>query len=143
MMRTAKVGLGLALVSMTALTTYRVQAQQPAPGETVGERIDDAAAAVRRGVGRAGNTVKDQYGRAKASVHSLSVEGRVYGRLHWEKALQDATIDVSVSKDGIATLTGTVSGPAAKVTATELASRTVGVNRVVDQLMTATPATQP
>jgi hyperosmotically inducible protein len=143
MMRSTKMGLGLAFATMVALGAYGVQAQQPGTGETIGEKIDDAAAAVRRGVDKAGDAVKGQYARVKASVHSMGVEGRVYGRLHWDKSLQNATIDVSVSKDGTATLTGSVASLTAKTTAVDLATRTVGVERVVDQLAVAIPTTQP
>ena len=143
MMRSTKIGLGFVFATMTVLGAYGVQAQQQDTGEKIGEKIDDAAAAIKRGVGKASDAVKDQYTRAKASIHSMGVESRVYGRLHWDKSLQSATIDVSVSKDGTATLTGSVANSAAKTKASELAMQTVGVNRVVDQLAVVTPASQP
>ncbi len=140
MMRSSRIGPGLALIALIAVGMYRVEAQQPGAGEKIGERLDDAASAVKRTVGKAGDAVKEQYSRAKSSVHALSIEGRVYSRLHWEKSLQDATLDVSVSNDGTATLTGSVADLAAKATAVDLTGRTVGVVRVVNQLTTATAA---
>ena len=63
----------------------------------------------------------------------MGVQSRVYSRLHWDKDLNDAKIDLEF-KDGTATLRGTVKTVKAKAKAVELARDTVGVDRVVDQL---------
>ena len=141
MSRTRWIGLSLALFATTALTAISVQAQQQSTGEAIGEKLDEAGAAVKRGVGKATDAVKEQYGRAKSSVHAMSVEGRVYSRLHWDKSLSTATIDVTLAKDGTATLTGTVVTASAKAKAVELTNETVGVTGVIDQL-TLTQATE-
>jgi len=70
------------------------------------------------------------------------VEGRVYARLHWDKALQDASISVDVGKDGLATLHGTVPNEATKAKAEQLADDTVGVQRVANELSIQPPPSQ-
>jgi osmotically-inducible protein OsmY len=71
----------------------------------------------------------------------------VYGRLHWDKALSDASIELSVSS-GVVTLRGAVPDTAAKAKAVTLAAETVGVTQVIDELMVSlaprtVPATTP
>jgi osmotically-inducible protein OsmY len=75
----------------------------------------------------------------------MGVEARVYGRLHWDKALYDAKIDLEARKDGVLTLRGTVPDAAARAKAVALARETVGVTEVIDQLTlgTTTPPTTP
>ncbi len=75
----------------------------------------------------------------------MDVASRVYGRIHWDKTLTTSNIELAV-KNGVATLKGTVSDAKAKVKAVELAEDTVGISKVVDQLVIqqqsqATPAT--
>ena len=64
----------------------------------------------------------------------MGVESRVYGRIHWDKALNDASIDLTVTADGVITLTGTVADAKAKARAVDLTKETVGVTKVVDTL---------
>jgi hyperosmotically inducible periplasmic protein len=64
----------------------------------------------------------------------MGVQARVYARLHWDKALNDAAISVEVQKGGLITLRGTVADRSAKTKAAELTRDTVGVERVVDDL---------
>jgi hyperosmotically inducible protein len=143
MTRSSWTRLGLALAATTILSASTARAQEPGTAQKVGEKLDEAGQAVRRGVGRAGDAVKEQFERAKKSIHAMGVEGRVYGRLHWDKMLENATLDVAVAKDGTVTLTGTVANLAAKAKAVQLASDTSGVTRVVDQLAIPAPATNP
>jgi len=64
----------------------------------------------------------------------MGIESRVYGRIHWDKALNDATIELTATEDGVITLNGTVADSKAKAKAVELTKDTVGVIKVVDQL---------
>jgi hypothetical protein len=128
------------LLAAVALLTDRALAQEPGLGKRVGEKLDEAGAAIRRDVGKAGDAVREQFQKAKSSINAMGIEGRVYGRLHWDKALENASIDVTASRDGAVTLTGTVADAMAKAKAVRLAGDTVGVTRVVDQLAAATPA---
>ena len=64
----------------------------------------------------------------------MGVESRVYSRLHWDKALNDATIELVMSQNGVITLNGSVASARAKAKAVELAEETMGVTEVIDQL---------
>jgi hyperosmotically inducible protein len=129
------------LLAAVGLLADRALAQEPGLGKRVGEKLDEAGAAIRRDVGKAGDAMREQFHKAKASINAMGIEARVYGRLRWDKALDGATIDVSAAKDGTITLTGTVADALAKAKAVRLAADTVGVTRVVDQLATTTPTT--
>jgi hypothetical protein len=139
-----RVVLAALLASAAALTHYS-EAQEPAPGQQpttgrrIGEKIDEAAGALRRDAEKAGAAVREGFHKAKASVNAMGIEARVYGRLRWDKALDGASIDVSAASDGTVTLTGTVANAAARAKAVQLAADTVGVSRVVDQLRSAAP----
>ena len=71
------------------------------------------------------------------------MSARVYGRLHWDKALNGSKVDIEVTEGGHTTLTGVVADAKAKAKAVELTRDTVGVTQVVDQLTIDTPARQP
>lgn len=101
--------------------------------QRAGERIDQAVQEIKKGVQDIGDTVHDRWLRAKTSVENMGVESRIYGRLHWDKALRDAKIDLDV-RDGVATLRGEVPDAVARTKAVQLANDTVGVNRVDDRL---------
>ena len=127
-----------------ALTAGTAAAQdQPAkpPQETVGEKLDDALKSVKRGAREASETIHQQFERARTAVHNMGVSGRVYGRLHWDKDLQGAKINLDVTENGVATMTGTVPSAKAKSKAVSLAEDTVGVVKVIDRT-TIQPATE-
>ncbi len=117
---------------------------QPAQGEErsgVSEQVDQVMERVCEGAKDVAERVRKGFEEARATVDRLSVEGRVYARLHWDKALQDASISVDVSKDGNTTLRGKVASERAKAKAEQLAADTVGVQRVVNELrIQAAPA---
>lgn len=83
--------------------------------------------------------VREQLNRARGSVHAMSVQSRIYSRLHWDKALNGSDLILEVDRDGIATLRGAVPTAPAKLRAVQLTSETVGVNRVVDGLTVLPP----
>lgn len=129
-----------AVLAVVALLADRALAQEPGLGRKVGDKLDEAGAAIRRDVGKAGDAMREGFHKAKASIDAMGVEARVFGRLRWDKALDGASIDVTASRDGTVTLTGAVADAPAKAKAVRLAADTVGVARVVDQLTTAAPA---
>jgi hyperosmotically inducible periplasmic protein len=132
-----------ALLSCLAIT--RAQDPQPpdtAPKSTVKDKLDSAVDSVKRGAQSAADAVKEQYHRARESVHGLGEHGRVYARLHWDKHLQEAKIEITV-KGGVATLTGTVPTAKAKAKAIELAEDTVGIDKVIDHLTVVAPPPTP
>ena len=96
-------------------------------GERLGESVD-------RGLNTLGDRLKKGWAEARRSVDEMGVQGRVYGRLHWDKAIADAPIDISVQNENNVTLSGSVPDEAAHSTAVKLAQDTVGVGQVVDHL---------
>jgi hyperosmotically inducible periplasmic protein len=135
--------LGLAVVAAGPGVGQEPKDRPPAregAGEKAGEKIDRVVEDIKEGVRDITSSVRQRFAEAKASVDRMGVEGRVYGRLHWDKALNDARVEVEVREGGMAVLSGTVHDAAARVKAVSLTNDTVGVSRVVDQLSIA-PAT--
>jgi osmotically-inducible protein OsmY len=122
----------LAVAALTISWASPVQAQET--GKKVGEKLDEVGREIKAGLNRAGNAAKEQFARAKSSVQAMGMESRVYGRIHWDKALNDAVIDLTATGDGVVTLDGTVADARAKRRAVELTQDTVGVTRVIDRL---------
>ena len=110
-------------------------------GKRVGEKLDQVGREMRSGLNKAGQEIKGQFAAAKVSVENMGVESRVYGRLHWDKTLNDASIDLAISDAGVVTLNGSVATAKAKARAVELAEETVGVIQVVDRLAIRPTAT--
>lgn len=132
------------IAACLAATTAQAQTQ-PAP-RTTGEKLDDAVQSIKRGAREAGETIQQQFERARTSVHNMGVSGRIYGRLHWDKDLQGSKIEIDVQENGVTTLTGTVPDAKAKVKAVALTQDTVGVAKVIDRTSiqsaeTSTPGT--
>jgi osmotically-inducible protein OsmY len=109
---------------------FLVYSQLPAqegPAQQLGRRID-------QGLEQLSQEVQEAWTEVRARVDRLGVQGRVYGRLRWDKAFADEPIDVSVETKDIVTLTGRVQSEAARQQAIELARNTVGVREVIDRL---------
>lgn len=111
---------------------------QPGIGERVGESVD-------RGLSTLGQRIRKTWADFRRSVDELSVQGRVYARLHWDKSLANAPIEISVQNENVVTLSGTVANDTAHLSAITLAENTVGVGKVVDHLSDSTtpPPTTP
>ena len=71
------------------------------------------------------------------AVHEQQVIARVYSRLHWDKALVGSSLEVEVFADGTTVLRGAVADEATRKRASALTRDTVGVTRVVDELVVA------
>jgi hyperosmotically inducible protein len=135
MSRNRKARWIIPVVAVVGLTWgYTSLAQDPGTGRKVGEKIDEVVQDIKGGLRKAGNAVKEEFSKAKTAVNNMGVESRVYGRLHWDKALNDASIDLSATDDGVITLNGTVADDKAKAKAVELTRETVGVTKIVDKL---------
>ena len=110
-------------------------AQQPqGTAEKIGEKID-------RGLTQIGNELSRAWTEVRKSVEAMGVQGRVYGRLHWDKALENADLDIDVRDNQVVILKGKVASPAAKQKAEQLARDTIGVTSVVNELAVATIST--
>ena len=146
MMRQCRFAVAL-LVATAALgkAAPPARAQEPEPPQTTTEKIKSkvgsAVESIKKGAASAEDAVRAQYARARASVTRMGIEARVYARLHWDKALTDASIDLGAPKPGSIVLSGTVADEKARTKAVELTRETVGVTDVTDHLTVANTAT--
>ncbi len=128
---------GIAVVASLALglATWvgMAGAQQDGAAARAGEKLDEVGRKIRRGLEKAEDAVREGFHKTRDSVHSMGVISRVYGRLHWDKALHSSTLTLKV-EDGVVTLRGAVPSKAAKTKAVTLAAETVGVTKVIDEL---------
>ena len=102
-------------------------------GRAIRRSIIDAEDTVREGLNRTGETVRDGFARTKESVQGMGLVPRVYGRLHWDKALHASPLFVK-AEGGTVTIRGTVPDEAAKAKVISLVKDTFGVTRVIVQL---------
>jgi hyperosmotically inducible periplasmic protein len=102
-------------------------------------KLEEAGRAIKRGLQNARDSVKEEFAKIRDSVHDMGIESRVYGRLHWDKALTSAVLDLKI-ENGVVTLKGSVASVEAKTKAVTLAQDTVGVNKVIDQLSVSPPS---
>jgi osmotically-inducible protein OsmY len=89
---------------------------------------------VNRGLERAESKLRETWGDIKRATHRMTIEGRVYARLYWDKSLADAPFQLEARNGGVIVLKGSVPTSEAKHRAIELAQSTVGVNETVDEL---------
>jgi osmotically-inducible protein OsmY len=136
-------GIAASVGALMLLALTSAAQESKSTGQQLKEKAGEAAQAVKKGVSSAEDAIKRQYESARAGVHNLGVDMRVYGRLHWDKALHDSKIDTTVQQNGVVTLRGMVPDAKAKAKAVELAADTVGVTQVVDLLTTPQPTAAP
>jgi hyperosmotically inducible periplasmic protein len=105
-------------------------------GEKLGQRID-------RGMQQLSDRLQKGWAEIRKSVDELTIQGRVYGRLHWDKALTDAAIDIQIQNDDTIVLSGSVPAEVARLKAAALAQDTIGVTNVINQLAVAPPPPKP
>src|SRR5258708_555915 len=55
------------------------QAQDTGTGKKVGEKVDGALQDIKSGLRKVGDAAKEQFAKARTSVHNMGVESRVYG----------------------------------------------------------------
>jgi hypothetical protein len=122
---TACAVLGAALLSIVECPIAR--AEPPQDEESLGQKLD-------RRLDKLGRELRHGWAEVRASIDRMGVQGRVYGRLHWDKDLANATIDIEVREDKSVVLKGSVPTESAKSKAVQLAQDTTGVHEVVDEL---------
>jgi hyperosmotically inducible periplasmic protein len=128
MRRTFSITIGIAIL----LATVSESPAQEATAERIRRRIDE-------GVDKLTEEVREAWAKARREVDELSVQGRVYGRLRWDKALAGEPIDVDVEQksgdqESTVIVTGRVNDEDARKKALQLAQDTVGVREVIDRL---------
>jgi hypothetical protein len=115
---------------------HRVKTEARRVKQTLGEArqvVQEETALVR-------NRVTHRFESVKAEVWQMPAHHRVYARIHWDKSLHGAQIEVHMLPDGAVVLRGTVPTEAARSRALELARECVGVPLVIDELTLPTPA---
>src|SRR6185436_16717767 len=133
MFRVVLAGLvvGCSVVVADAQTPPVPQAQ-PGTAAQIGEKID-------RGLNQIGAELSQAWSDVRKSVERMGVQGRVYGRLHWDKALESATLDIDVRDGQVVVLKGQVASANARQKAEQLARDTLGVGSVVNELTVTAP----
>jgi hypothetical protein len=106
--------------------------------ESVRDGLNKTGATVRDGLNRTGESVREGFSKARDAVQGMGLVPRVYGRLHWDKALHSSTLFVK-AEGGTVTIRGLVPDDAAKARAVALVRDTVGVKEVIVQLSVASP----
>jgi hypothetical protein len=120
------------LLSSTALFVPSVSAQGPL--RRAGQALENAGRNIRE-------SVEGGIARGEMIENERAVVARVNARLRWDKQLVTSTLDLQVLADGKTILRGFVNDESAKKRAVDLASSTVGVTSVVDELKIGKPAT--
>ena len=133
-------GFAVLLTSLVVVPVATSLAQQ-GPIQRVGQALDNAGKNIRR-------EVEGGVARAEMSVQERDLLARVYHRVHWDKTLVNTPLEFQVQADGTVILRGAVADEAAKKKAADLAINTVGVTKVVDEMVIAqnviiTPAARP
>jgi hypothetical protein len=118
----------------SAFAQQSVTPDPPGRDQGVGERVGES---VDRGLSNLGQRLRKTWGDIRQSVDELSVQGRVYGRLRWDKSLASAPIEITMQNENTVVLAGAVPDDAARTAAVALAQSTVGVENVVDRLAIA------
>jgi osmotically-inducible protein OsmY len=132
--------VGLAILGVCAGVG---QAQQPGVAERVGETLDNVGRGLVRGAQELTESVRKKFEVVRADVGRMGVHPRVYARLHWDKSLNGARIEVHMLRDGVVLLRGVVPDATAKAHAVALTRDTVDVTGVVDELDVIVPASAP
>jgi osmotically-inducible protein OsmY len=70
----------------------------------------------------------------RGSAGNSAIDSRVSIRLRWDKTLADADLRITTPSSGVVRLEGTITSPAQRGRAIELAQTTQGVTEVVDAL---------
>src|SRR5256885_15476156 len=96
----AGIAICLACVAVAAQAPPPPQ-PQPGTAAQIGEKID-------RGLSQIGAELSQAWADVRKSVEKMGVQGRVYCRLHWDKALEGAALEISVRDSQEVVLSGKV-----------------------------------
>lgn len=141
-MRTRLVILGVLSVSAVGMAAGVVLAQQPGVAARAGQALDGVGRGIRQEAQAVGNAFRRGFEGIRSEVNRMGVGSRVYSRIHWDKTLVGSRIEVHVIRGGTILLRGTVPDDVAKTRAVTLASETVDVTSVIDELTPLTTTTR-
>ncbi len=126
------IGVFVLFGTLAAEPTAPQKQDQQGIGEQLGEQLD-------RGLTKLGRQLRKGWAEVRRSVDELGVQGRVYGRLHWDKSINGAPINIDVQDNDVVVLSGSLPSEETHRLAVKLARTTVGVRDVVDHLAVAPP----
>ena len=109
-------------------------AQSPGVAQSLGEKLDGLGRGIRREARDIGDSMRRGFETMKTEVNRMNTPARVYSRLHWDRSLNSARIEVHPVKGGGVLLRGTVADEAAREHAVALARDTMDVSEVIDEL---------
>ncbi len=112
-------------VVLTLVAT--VAFSQDGPLRRAGRAIDNAGKNIR---GR----VEAEIDRGEVVAEERDMLHRVIRRIEWDKKLQGSTLRIESRADGVVVLQGSVVSDEAKARAVDLASSTIGVASVIDEI---------
>lgn len=127
-------GLSLAAGLVLGLGHTSSSAQTPGVAETIGQKIDGVGRGIGREARAVGESMRKAFDGMRTEVSRMNAPARVYARIHWDRALHSAKIEVHPVRGGGVLLRGTVPDQAAKERAVALARDTFEVNEVIDEL---------
>lgn len=140
-MRTRLAVLGLLSLSLAVVdSTTRVGLAQGI-ATRAGQAIDGVGRGIKQEAQNVGSALRRRFDSVRAEVNRMGIPSRVYSRLHWDKSLTHARIEVHPVRGGGVLLRGTVPDDVSKTRALALASETVDVTSVIDELTVLTTAT--
>ncbi len=129
-------------VIVVGALSYPTVAQEGV-GEKVGGTLDKVGRGIRHEAQVIGEGVRTRFDSMKGDVHDMSVQSRVYSRIHWDRVLNSAKIEVHVIRNGVVVLRGSVPDQAARDRAAVLTRDTLGVTEVFDELVPLSGSTGP
>ena len=142
--------VGGMLLASGGVGTASAQVQQPGVAQTIGEKLDGVGRVIRREATAIGDSMRRGFETMRSEVHRMGTPARVYSRLHWDRALNSAKIEVHPVKGGGVLLRGTVADEVSHERAVALARDTMDVSEVIDELnviasspTTTAPAVRP
>jgi osmotically-inducible protein OsmY len=122
--------VGLALAGSLASATL---AQQTVL-DRVEQRVDNLERGVKSSVHTINDALRKRFEAVRTEVHRMDTHSRLYSRLHWDRDLHGSKIEVHMLHGGVALLRGTVPTVEAKKKAVALATDTLEVKAVIDEL---------
>lgn len=129
-------------IAMTVMVWACTGFAQQGVVERLGHKLDDVGRGVKDGVQGVGEAVRKRFEVVQADVHRMGTHSRVYARLHWDKSLYSSKIEVHMMRGGVVLLRGMVPDAEARKKAVALATDTVDVNEVIDELATRVDSTE-
>ena len=130
----AAAGLTVAAGLVLGAGLSSTSAQTPGVAETIGQKLDGVGRGLKREATAIGESMRKTFENMRTEVSRMNAPARVYARLHWDRTLHSAKIEVHPVRGGGVLLRGTVPDQAAKERAVAIARDTFEVTEVIDEL---------